>query len=621
MISLEAIFGVDGKFFGDQREEEMDVFLRFRSSPAAHFEIHGVSIDMLECEKLESLLVKALRTAYFSDTHTNAADAPNFARHMLVPFISYLRERQFPHTSSSQAARQWDTKFVDTLLSAILASNADMSWKRVCRQVMANDFTNTPTFDGSDGIVTTSIESINSLIDATCMGHLDKLTTVLSEAGKLSAWFLPRYVTSRIMNGWTLLHFAAASPAVSAEFYTYLVRRVGCSITACDLVGQNALHVAATCFNHTAIAALTKMPTGAVRATDRNGSTPLHALLRAVSLCNWRRRVSSDNLQSMITAVLPADAAQLLWYRTYQPPAQDGQPHQAQQVASLQSALLFPAVVYTDDFIAEHVLNLARTAPRDATWDRDLLAHIAISCVRCPADRTATVALLLRDFDLIGAAPLLGITPLGVLDTLLCHAVACAGRHAKGGRPQITALLVRLVEQLSPDGTDVALTVAPLVFLYLAVARQDAALLGDILSQLPRSVVHCLVFPPSSPPSASEADVPFQKRFAAFLDESTATEVRLESIPGLTPLSLACVLGSVDVVNVLLRAAYFAQSRRVTIKSSIDNDGRLSVPCAQSEYFTAVRHCVQYGRFDCLRTIRNLCTKEAMFHLYFLEEG
>jgi hypothetical protein len=605
MISLEELFGIDGKVYNGSKLLDFEIFQQFRSEPGT-FTIHGVSLDGLESDHLSTFLVKIMQSLLQGNLEVSETSA----KYLLVPYVRYLRLRGAPYTLYYHSIRWWDADYVNALSYNILPSISPGAWKRVCRQLMELDVANLPAHHGQKSMVATVECCVSRLFDATGSGNAQMLTVALSEAGELSGWFLPRYISAAAMNGWTLLHFAAAHINTDAELYAILVNKVGCSVANQDALGQNALHVAAASLNCVGVAALSSAPTSGIRAVDRSGNTPLHLLLRAITLCNWRRRVSFADLQGMITALLPADASQLLWQRWYRPTVQ----YTAHTTASARSAMLYTAVVSTDNFIAEHVLSSARTAPRE-TWDLEVIREAIIGCVRSGQDRTATVELILRDFELTVESGAGSSSALDLLDTCLCHAVVTAHRHASTSRTVLTTLLKRLTELLPEATKTTAAAIPPFVFLYLAVSSQNAALVGAVLSHLPRPVVNSLLYPASPVPMTGT----FVQRLVTFTTEvSTGGFVNgMESL--LSPLSLACVLGGVDVVNALLRAGYSALPRRAAAPAQ-GSDEQPDGP-VQSDYFQPILHCVLYARSECLRTIRNLCTKEAMFQLCFTEKG
>jgi hypothetical protein len=606
MISLEELFGIGGKVCHGSKLPDFEIFQLFLSEPGT-FTIHGVSLHGLESDHLSTFLVKIMQSL-LQKGNLEVCETP--ANYLLIPFVRYLRTRVAPYTLYYRSIRRWDAEYVNALSSYILPSSSPGAWKRVCRQLMELDVANLPAHHAQKSIVATVERCVSRLFDATGSGNVQVLTDALSEAGELSGWFLPRYISAAAMNGWTLLHFAAAHLNTDAELYALLVDKAGCSVTNQDALGQNALHVAAASLNCVGVAALTSAPTTAVRAVDHSGNTPLHLLLRAIALCNWRRRVSSADLQGMITALLPADASHLLWQRSYRPAVQ----HAAHTTASARSAMLYTAVVSTDDFIAEHVLSRARTAPRES-WDLEVIREALIGCVRSCHDRTATVELILRDFELAAESGAVNSSELDLLDACLSHAVVTAHRHTSTSRTLLTTLLKRLTELLPEATKATAAVIPPLVFLYLAVSCQNAALVGAVLSQLPRPVVHSLLYPSSPVPMTGT----FAQRLVTFtMEVPTGGFVNgKESL--LSPLSLACVLGGVDVVNALLRAGYSALPRRAAVPAHGTDEQ--PVGPVQSDYFQPILHCVLYARSECLRTIRNLCTKEAMFQLCFVEKG
>jgi hypothetical protein len=605
MISLEELFGIDGKVYNGSKLLDFEIFQQFRSEPGT-FTIHGVSLDGLESDHLSTFLVKIMQSLLQGNLEVSETSA----KYLLVPYVRYLRLRGAPYTLYYHSIRWWDADYVNALSYNILPSISPGAWKRVCRQLMELDVANLPAHHGQKSMVATVECCVSRLFDATGSGNAQVLTVALSEAGELSGWFLPRYISAAAMNGWTLLHFAAAHINTDAELYAILVNKVGCSVANQDALGQNALHVAAASLNCVGVAALSSAPTSGIRAVDRSGNTPLHLLLRAITLCNWRRRVSFADLQGMITALLPADASQLLWQRWYRPTVQ----YTAHTTASARSAMLYTAVVSTDNFIAEHVLSSARTAPRE-TWDLEVIREALIGCVRSGQDRTATVELILRDFELTVESGAGSSSALDLLDTCLCHAVVTAHRHASTSRTVLTTLLKRLTELLPEATKTTAAAIPPGVGGLRARGRPPPAPGGAGRAPLPRPVVNSLLYPASPVPMTGT----FVQRLVTFTTEvSTGGFVNgTESL--LSPLSLACVVGGVDVVNALLRAGYSALPRRAAAPAQ-GSDEQPDGP-VQSDYFQPILHCVLYARSECLRTIRNLCTKEAMFQLCFTEKG
>lgn len=116
------------------------------------------------------------------------------------------------------------------------------------------------------------------------------------------------YVRSQIyqLHGWTLLHYVCATTELlNTEQLIAVLIECGIETNALDHTHRSALHVAAERFNLPAIKALVTYSSTSKILLDRDGRTPLEALLFAISISRWSTLLTAGKLVQAIELLLP----------------------------------------------------------------------------------------------------------------------------------------------------------------------------------------------------------------------------------------------------------------------------------------------------------------------------
>jgi hypothetical protein len=406
-----------------------------------------------------------------------------------------------------------------------------------------------------------------------------------------------------------------------------------------DIFGQTALHVAAASLNFPAISNISRKSPTAVRTLDYDGNAPLKLLLRSISMRNWRKWIESHHLQKAIKFLVPTSNPALIWesgtiteLTALQQSVRYGNPN----LAAAKESLFYCAVVYTDDFILETVVQLARAVPV-AQWDVNAAREALCKCAARPCGRKTSVDILFREIisPLINSGRICNDELLDIVDCCLCSAVL-ALKQTKVDRSVLKSLLERLVDLLQrphlPTSTSIDYSkpiekeadLRELVFVYIAALCGDADLLSFVLAALPRSLVRCLVYPTHaqhrpSPVTSAELANPFGENFVRklrrFCNTLIPEVVHATFQSSFSPLCMMCALNRPDIVSMLLRACY-------SVPAHADSPaGREAARLAELDHFHPLSWAVHSGASECVRLVQNTLSKKSLCNMYFCMTG
>lgn len=614
---LEVIFGLnEGSTVAVPQSEQLYLHKEFHSCPQ-NFTLYGVTLDALDTDILLGIVIRVFQLRSNCSAYQNSSTY--LARGLFATLQQIVRKRLCPHTRSTQVVGNWDALLYDVIERCVFPSHALPAWKRLYKQLLQTDL-ETPNFDGT-GQTVMRIHALSAqLVEAVQSNDVSKLHEALQACDAMASWFSPRCVKISALGDWSLLHLAASVPTPK-EVYTVLVQEVGCEVQSVDARGRTALHVAASALNADAVECFNVVSPTVNRIADSSGEIPLQLLMRTVALCPWRKRVSSLRLQQMITALIPATNRDIVWHVEHHSPAVS----QQQCALSARSCLFYHAVVHTDDVIAQEVIRIAKLTPRDH-WNASAIEEATYTCIRDPRGRLATVELLLQE-TWTSQVSVDGSKLLDFLDTCLCHALVSA-KHAKSDKAVVKALLERVTRQLSTFDV-VGSARGPFAFVYLAVMSKDPVLLTIVLAALPRTAVTEFIFPASARRSAPESvahhetdeyrrqdNDRFRRILSRFLPlDADAAVWSLLQHRHMSPMSLACALGSAEMVNTMQRACYVAPGQRAPASRGV-LDQQL-----QADHFHPANFCLAAGASDCFRLIRNMHTVESFYELCFSSNG
>jgi len=341
-----------------------------------------------------------------------------------------------------------------------------------------------------------------------------------------------------------------------------------------------------------------------------------------VSMRPWRKWIESHHLQEMVALFVRSNPSQLWSYGVVNTSSNSGVRCADIRYVTAKECLFYQAVVYTDDFVAEEVVKLARLTPT-ADWDVTALKETLYKCAGRPRDRPASVELLfremltpLRERGLLSSDDLLDLA-----DCSICTAVLSL-KHTKVRRDGLKSLLDRYVALVQASaGEEEMLDSRAVVFLYLAALSGDADLLKFVLAALPRSLVREMIYPRSMQHGATgEGPNPYfgpsftgiLRRFCNTLEAESLDFVVKSS---LSPLSLMCALHRADIVHVLLRACY-------EVPAHIDTPaGQAAAHQSELDYFYPLHWAVLCGASECIRLVHTTLSKESLKRIYFYMPG
>lgn len=201
-----------------------------------------------------------------------------FKRGVLMTLWSYVRRRLFPTSRRYLNHSSLDMLFLELLHSTLLKGLISHSIPRVLlRWIRA--------FAQEDRDSILRLMSLRQqTLDAISSGDIDTLRTALEEGCKLVPGFALQQVAD--LGGWTLMHFAASVPTLSAESFQMILvvlQANHLSINCLDYHQATPLHIAARHCSLNAISTLAAIPYCIKSHRDRASHIPLHHLIRALS--------------------------------------------------------------------------------------------------------------------------------------------------------------------------------------------------------------------------------------------------------------------------------------------------------------------------------------------------
>ena len=630
---LEAIFG-NGQI---AETDYLFVHKSFIEDPM-QFTLYGVTMDLVDAKLLLNFVLGMLDDKV-SGLVGSKSEFPmsNLALNILPRLFSILRQKLCPFSAHFKRIRTWDSLLYNVALDSMFHNNSRAAWRRLFVQLVTHDLDTVPNFDGSNGTVVKVHAAVLELVQVVGIGELPPIQDAMQSFASLSNWVSPANVTIRVLNGWSLLHLAA-STAMPTQVYIYLIDVVGCDVLRQDNFGRTALHVAAASLNFHAIKVLsTKCPTS-IRALDEKKHSPLHVLLRCVSMRQWRKWIDSHHLQEAITILVPASNPGVIWGSSHLDAAPLSSPEASNMVrcitsddAAAKESNFYRAVVHTDDFIAEEVVRIARRVPV-SQWDLASVRETLYKCAARPWERKSTLELLFREIvtKLVEAQRVHEAALRSLVDGCICAAVLSL-KHTKRDRSVLKYLLERYVALVveAPADTKEAASLQSeeaAVFVFIAALSGDPDLLSFVLGALPRPLVRALVYPTAARYNAGDLDMSFAvvteshsdefktrlRRFCNTLEPSAVDIVFQATI---SPLSLMCALNRVDIVHVLMRSCFEVSAHQDS------SAGKAAAQQAELDHFYPLFWAVKGGASDCVRLIQNTVLKDSLVKVYFQFPG
>jgi len=598
------------------------------------FTLYGVTVDLVDAKILLNFVLN------FLDDKVAGLVGPksefpmsNLALNILPRLFSILRQKLCPYSSHFKRIRRWDTLLYNLALDSMFHNNSRATWRRLFTELVTHDLDTVPNFDGSNGTVAKMHAAILDIVQSVGGGDMQQIKDSMQSFSSLSNWVSPANVTIRVLNGWSLLHLAA-STAMPAEVYIYLIDTVGCDVLRQDRCGRTALHVAAASLNFHALKVLTAKCPSSVRTVDLNNQSPLQVALRCLSMRQSRKWIDSHYLQEAITILIPTSNPGAIW---------ESWPVSASHTAAIEASKgvrcitsgeaaakennFYHAVVHTDDHIAAEVVRIARSVPV-AQWDLVSIKEALYKCAARPWERKTTVELLFREIltKLVETQRVDEAALLGIVDCCICAAVLSL-KHTKRDRKVLKYLLERYVALVD---VPVNAKEAPpaqhgdegAVFVFLAALSGDPDLLSFVLGALPRPLVRALVYPaaarysPAKPErSDNSANEGYSdefktrlKRFCNTLEPSAVDSVFQSTF---SPLSLMCALNRADIAHVLMRSSFEVSAHQDSPA------GKAAAERAELDLFYPLYWTTKCGASECMRLMQNTLSKESLVKVYY----
>lgn len=635
LYDLEIIFA-DGQV---TEAEHLSIHKSFVEDPF-QFTLYGVTVDQVDAKILLNFILGLLDDKVAGLVGPRSEyPLSNLALNILPRLFSILRQKFCPFSAHFKRIRRWDTLLYDVALNSMFHNNSRATWRRLFTELVIHDLDTVPNFDGSNGTVVKIHAAIQDVVQSVGSGELQLIEDSMQNFSSLSNWVSPANVTIPVLNGWSLLHLAA-STAMPAQIYIYLVDTVGCDALRQDRYGRTALHVAAASLNFHALKVLTaKCPTS-VRTVDFNDHSPLHVLLQSVSMRQSRKWIDSHHLQEAIAVLTPSSNPGAIW---------ESCPTNVVQVATVDAGNgvrcittdeaaakennFYRAIVHTDDHIAEEVVRIARRVPV-AHWDLASIREALYKCAARPWERRTTVELLFREVltKLVEAQRVDEAALVGIVDSCICAAVLGL-KNAKRDRKVLKYLLERYVALVGTSVNTNETETSPSLhgdqeaaFVYLAALCGDADLLSFVLGALPRPLVRALVYPAAAqynPEKGENSDNSMKdgysdelqtrlRRFCNTLEPSAVQQVFQSTF---SPLSLMCALNRADIAHVLMRSCFEVSAHQDSPA------GKAAAQRAELDHFYPLYWAVKCGASECVRLIQNTLLKESLVKVYFQFAG
>ena len=614
MLDLEVIFG-DGQQVTP--EEHLYIYKSFVEDPS-EFTLHGLHIDLIDVKELLNFVLNVLE---YKIPTFNKKPFSNLAVNLVPQLLRFIRQKLCPFSANFKSIKRWDAAFYNALVGSVLHNNSRPTWRRLFIELVMNDLDAVPNFDGSKGMVTVINAAALTMANAVQSGDLNDIKNSMKELLEHFKWISPASITIPALNDWSLLHLAASAP-LPVEIYKFMIETMECDAQQTDRMGRTALHVAAASLNYNAMKVLSTKCAASIKLLDTNNQSPLALLLRCLSMRPWRKWIESHHLQEVLALFVRSNPAQLWHCGPVDTSLNSGVRCAEIEHVTAKESLFYQAVVYTDDFVAEEVVKLARlTSTTD--WDVTVVKETLYKCAARPRDRAATVELLFReminplqDRELLSREDLLEL-----VDCSICAAVLSL-KHTKLRKDVLKSLLERYVSLVQVStGEQEVLDTRAVAFLYLAALSGDADLLTFVLAALPRASVRALIYPRSMQHSATrEKSNPhfgssFKSKLRRFCNTLEAGSLDFVVQSSLSPLSLMCALHRTDIVHILLRACY-------EVPAHIDTPaGKAAAHQSELDHFYPLYWATLCGASECIRLVHTTLSKESLQRIYFHMPG
>lgn len=615
MFSVETIYAVELV----PATEQLFIHKSFIEDPS-QFTLYGSAIDLIDTKDLLNFVLNVLecKVSGFSERTLS-----KLAVNLIPPLIRILRQKLCSFSANFKCIKRWDTDLYNALVGSVLHNNSRATWRRLFIELVMNDLDKVPNFDGSKGTVSRVNAMIASMINVVQSGDLMEMKNVLQNLSELSKWISPASISIETLNGWSLLHLAASVP-LPVEIYQFIIESMELDILQMDRLGRTALHVAAASLNYNAIKVLTTKSLASIKILDFGEKSPLSLLLQSASMRPWRKWIESHNLQEIIAIFVRSNPSQLWTCTPVDTTSNSGVRSADKKYLTAKENLFYQAIVYTDDFVAEEVVKLARRSP-PADWDITAITEALYRCAGRPRDRPATVELLFRelvttlyDRELIHRKDLLDL-----LDCSICAALVSL-KHTKLRRDVLKGLLERYVSLVQVSvGAEDQYDAQAVAFLYIAALCGDVDLLTFVLATLPRALVRALIYPHfmqrdtsiEEPGSASHFTNSFKSKLRRFCNTLQPESADFMVQSSVSPLSLMCALHRTDIVHVMLRASYEVRAHSDTPA------GQAAAQQAEFDHFYPLYWAALCGAGECIRLVHTTLSQESLRRIYFHMPG
>eukprot|EP01041_Mallomonas_annulata_P000920 gene920-1786_t len=194
---------------------------------------------------------------------------------LLASIMPYLRELLCPHSNHIYRIKLWDLQFSTIFIHCISMGCLDFTWERHFKNLISKELIHSDSlYNGSQGIISKSINDIQVFTDSISKNDENFLRRMLIKC----------------------------PPDIPIIHY---IDEIGwsTSINILDSQNRTPLHVAANMLHTDAIIYLVRGGSS-ISQRDSNSHTALFTLLRALSLSSWRKRVTSEQLLSVISLLM-----------------------------------------------------------------------------------------------------------------------------------------------------------------------------------------------------------------------------------------------------------------------------------------------------------------------------
>lgn len=544
-----------------------------------------------------------------------------FVKKVVYLIVRAIRIFLCPYTSVlGGELNHLDSLFCDMFFFVICRSSPLGSWKRIIRELIT-DMVVRKTED--------VLSIINSKVQQIVNAVFDRNVTVLMEyIVQSDAVIYPtflKYLSLATMSlpnldGMMLMHCAAMQlPMLSniiiddasvmtnqlqkevADLQLYeLLIQIGCHCMCTNSSLHNPLHIAAKTLNscYIGFVSLQKIRysarvTVALEMQDVDGYQPIDSLVQSISLMNWRRRISSKQLESCILSLLPGEDYVSIWshrpysYSSTTPINGSNNMEQEQEIDPFLS-VFFCSIVFGDDYIAAAVLKVARKWKQ--YWNYNVIKTTILQCVRRKRDQT--VILLLQEFgkEMFGRE---------ILNTFLSHCVAEAVVVVESS--VMINIFVRILCDNYSDAHAAQSIKALNSFMHVVALNGSDSVLKAVLSACSAQFLWDILI--ACPQINGVKDSFVLTNYANF-----SHDILLRIFQEVSPLSLFCMLpGRATTVQLLLKAT--AHCRKET---NGGNENEIAESQLVSVFSNPIGFSVLTNNFRSLNTIR-MCLGNTSF--------